>query len=132
MDSTPGATWIVVRATAGPLCGAHRPGHFPGVTTIVTKLFHLAGPCIAAFGKKDYQQLRVIQRMVTDLFFPVELLPVPTTREPDGLAMSSLWLVASRSASCCWVSPRCLRASRMRFPMRPLYPSVMAVTVSQS
>lgn len=82
-------TRVVPGATAGPLCGAHRPGHFPGVTTIVTKLFNLAGPCIAAFGKKDYQQLRVLQRMVTDLFFPVELLPVPTTREPDGLAMSS-------------------------------------------
>lgn len=82
-------TRVVPGATAEPLCGAHRPGHFPGVATIVTKLFNLAGPCIAAFGKKDYQQLRVIQRTVTDLFLPVELLPVRTVREPDGVAMSS-------------------------------------------
>ena len=82
-------TRVVPGATSGPFCGAHRPGHFPGVTTIVAKLFNLAGPCVAAFGKKDYQQLRVIQRMVADLFFPVELCPVPTMREPDGVAMSS-------------------------------------------
>ena len=82
-------TRVVPGATAEPLCGAHRPGHFPGVATIVAKLFNLAGPCVAAFGKKDYQQLRVIQRLVTDLFVPVELLPVRTMREPDGVAMSS-------------------------------------------
>jgi pantoate--beta-alanine ligase len=82
-------TRVTPGATAGPFCGAHRPGHFQGVVTIVAKLFNLAGPCVAAFGKKDYQQLRVIQRLVTDLFFPVELLPVATVREPDGLAMSS-------------------------------------------
>lgn len=82
-------TRVVPGATAGPFCGAHRPGHFPGVTTVVAKLFNLAGPCVAAFGKKDYQQLRVIRRMVTDLFFPIDLLAVPTMREPDGVAMSS-------------------------------------------
>ncbi|MEZ4298745.1 MAG: pantoate--beta-alanine ligase [Polyangiaceae bacterium] len=82
-------TRVVPGPTAEPLCGAFRPGHFQGVVTVVTKFFALAGPCTAAFGKKDYQQLRVIQRLVTDLLLPIDILPVPTVREPDGLAMSS-------------------------------------------
>jgi pantoate--beta-alanine ligase len=59
------------------------------VATVVTKLLALAGPCLAAFGKKDYQQYRVVRRLVTDLLLPVRILPVPTVREADGLAMSS-------------------------------------------
>lgn len=82
-------TRVVPGATAEPLCGRFRPGHFPGVATVVTKLFALAGPCVAAFGKKDYQQLAVLRRLVADLFLPVTILPVATVREPDGLAMSS-------------------------------------------
>jgi len=82
-------TRVMPGRTAAPLCGVHRPGHFEGVATIVTKLLNLTGPCVAAFGKKDYQQLQVIQRLVPDLFLPVEILPVRTTREPDGVAMSS-------------------------------------------
>jgi pantoate--beta-alanine ligase len=82
-------TRVRVGATAGPLCGAHRPGHFEGVSTVVAKLFALAGPCVAVFGRKDYQQLRVITRMATDLFLPVEIVGLRTVREPDGLAMSS-------------------------------------------
>jgi pantoate--beta-alanine ligase len=82
-------TRVRVGPTAEALCGAFRPGHFEGVATVVTKLFALTGPSIAAFGRKDYQQLRVIQRLTRDLLLPVEILAVPTVREPDGLAMSS-------------------------------------------
>jgi len=82
-------TRVVVPELAGILCAATRPGHFDGVATVVSKLFHIVSPDIAAFGKKDYQQLRVIQRMVADLNMPVRILPVETLREPNGLAMSS-------------------------------------------
>jgi pantoate--beta-alanine ligase len=71
------------------LCGPFRPGHFEGVATIVTKLFAVAGPCTAVFGRKDYQQLAVVRRMVKDLILPVEVVGHPTEREADGLALSS-------------------------------------------
>lgn len=82
-------TRVRVGATAESLCGLHRPGHFEGVATVVTKLLVLAGPSVAVFGRKDYQQLRVIERVVRDLFLPVDVASVRTVREPDGLAMSS-------------------------------------------
>jgi pantoate--beta-alanine ligase len=82
-------TRVRVGALAEPLCGRFRPGHFEGVATVVAKLFALAGPCVAVFGRKDYQQLRVITRIATDLFFPVEVVGLATQREPDGLARSS-------------------------------------------
>jgi pantoate--beta-alanine ligase len=82
-------TRVRVGPTAEGLCGVHRPGHFEGVATVVAKLFALTGPCVALFGRKDYQQLKVIERMARDLLLPVEVVGVPTVREPDGLAMSS-------------------------------------------
>lgn len=80
---------VSVHGLTVPLCGASRPGHFDGVTTVVAKLFNMVGPDRAYFGQKDYQQAAVIQRMVTDLNMPLTVVVCPIVREPDGLAMSS-------------------------------------------
>jgi len=89
MYASPQLTYVDVTRIADHLCGAFRPGHFRGVSTVVLKLFNIVQPDRAYFGEKDYQQLCVIRRMVSDLNVPLAVVSVPTFREADGLALSS-------------------------------------------
>lgn len=88
-DGLDSITYVEVPELSDKLCGAVRPGHFRGVTTIVSKLFNLVQPDGAVFGEKDWQQFVILSRMARDLCFPIEIYGAPTKREADGLAMSS-------------------------------------------
>jgi pantoate--beta-alanine ligase len=105
-------THVEVDGLTAPLCGTARPGHFRGVTTVVTKLFHAVRPDVAVFGEKDFQQLAVVRRMTADLDFGIAIVGVPTVREADGLALSSrnrLLSIDERRAAVC--VPRALQAA---------------------
>jgi pantoate--beta-alanine ligase len=82
-------TYVTVEKMSERLCGAFRPGHFRGVATVITKLFNIAQPNRAYFGRKDYQQMAILRRMTRDLNFPVKIVPCPIVREASGLALSS-------------------------------------------
>lgn len=82
-------TVVEVPGLGNSLCGMFRPGHFKGVTGVVARLFNMVMPDVALFGRKDYQQWRIIERMAADLVLPIEIVGIETVREPDGLAMSS-------------------------------------------
>jgi pantoate--beta-alanine ligase len=82
-------TYVTVEGLSDRLCGRSRPGHFRGVTTVVSKLFHIVGPDVAYFGQKDAAQVAILRKMVADQNFPVRIEVGPIVREPDGLAMSS-------------------------------------------
>ena len=100
MYASDSSSWVTEEMLSLPLCGERRPGHFRGVTTVVTKLFHAVQPDLAVFGQKDAQQTLVIQRMVRDLNFPVQIIVAPIVREADGLAMSSRNIYLSPDERC--------------------------------
>ena len=109
-------TYVTVEGLSDKLCGGSRPGHFRGVTTVVSKLFHIVEPGRAFFGQKDAAQSTIIRRMVRDLNIPVQVVIGPIVREADGLAMSSrnAYLDASQRQSAL-VLHRSLRAVQKRF-----------------
>ncbi|WP_299237843.1 pantoate--beta-alanine ligase [Sulfurihydrogenibium sp.] len=108
-------TYVEVSELSKGLCGDFRPGHFKGVATVVAKLFNIVCPDNAYFGKKDFQQLKVIQRMVKDLNFPVNVVGCPVVREPDGLAMSSRnkYLSTEERESALYINKALFEAKRM-------------------
>lgn len=109
-------TEVSLNTTTQGLCGAHRPGHFDGVTTVVLKLLNIVTPDVAVFGKKDYQQLTVIRRMVEDLSLDVKILGAPLIRDHDGLALSSrnAYLTAAERKQALALS-KSLAAARQAF-----------------
>jgi pantoate--beta-alanine ligase len=109
-------TRVRVGALGEHFCGPFRPQHFEGVATVVTKLFAIAGPCTAVFGRKDFQQLKIIERLTRDLMLPVTVVGEPTVRDSDGLALSSRNAYLSpEERSRALAIPRSLAAAAARF-----------------
>ena len=130
----PGAdTHVAPGAVAAPLEGERRPGHFAGVATVVTILLNAVRPQRAYFGEKDWQQLRVVTRMVRDLRLPVEIVGLPIVREPDGLAMSSRNVrlaPADRTRALC--IPRALGAARSVFASGERDPAALEAAMAET
>ncbi len=126
-------TYVEVEQLGSKLCGASRPGHFRGVTTVVNLLFHTIRPDRAYFGLKDRQQFIVLKRMVKDLGWPIEMIGMPTVREPDGLAMSSRNAYLSPEERA--VAPlihRGLESAHDAFRSGQTDPAVLCTIVSQT
>jgi pantoate--beta-alanine ligase len=132
MYPEPTATTVHVEGLTAPMEGASRPTHFDGVTTVVTKLFNIAGPSRAYFGEKDFQQLAVVRRMAADLDQPVTVVGCPIVREPDGLAMSSrnVYLSPEERAAAA-VLNRALRAGAELVEAGERSPSAVAARIAE-
>jgi pantoate--beta-alanine ligase len=132
-DGMGAQTIVSVPKVSAGLCGASRPGHFDGVATVVSKLFHMVQPDVAVFGEKDYQQLAVIRAVVRDLNMPILILGEPTVRDVDGLALSSRngYLDAQqRSAAPVLYRTLCEIAEAIRQGARD-YPALLALHTSR-
>ena len=126
MYPEPTLTNVQVDRLTSSMEGASRPTHFDGVSTVVTKLFNIAGPCRAYFGEKDFQQLAVVRRMAADLDQPVEIVGCPIVRETDGLAMSSRNVyLSSAEREAATVINRALRAGAAMIEAGESDPSVI-------
>jgi pantoate--beta-alanine ligase len=130
----PTSTTVAVQGLTETMEGSFRPGHFDGVATIVTKLLALAGPCWTYFGEKDFQQLAVIRRLVTDLSLPVEVYGCPIVRDPDGLALSSrnAYLTAEERASAPQLYSALLAGKRAIEDDGVLDPSAVSVVMADT
>ncbi|HVV01414.1 MAG TPA: pantoate--beta-alanine ligase, partial [Verrucomicrobiae bacterium] len=123
------STFVSEETLSRGMEGASRPGHFRGVTTVVAKLFNIVQPAFAVFGAKDFQQAAIVERMVRDLNFPLKLVVAPTTREADGLALSSrnkyLDSNLRRQAVVLWLAIERARAAISKSKSRPLRAAAM-------